>query len=89
MKRLGLFLIGIVLLTGCNENASSQATPPSARNVAWYLAHEKEHEITKQRCKADPGALRQTADCVNADQAQKEIFVWGREDALRQAQGGS
>ncbi|PPD10223.1 MAG: hypothetical protein CTY36_00590 [Methylocystis sp.] len=92
MKTLILTLLIATCLAGCNkEPSSSDAVPKTAapvHDVAWYLEHEAEHDATKRRCKANPGALRETAECINADQAQKQIFVWGREEALRRSREG-
>lgn len=74
-------------LAGCSDSGADRTTASegSPHNVAYFLAHSEEHEAAKLRCKNDPGALRNTPDCVNADQAQKQIFVWGREDAVRRS----
>lgn len=61
----------------------------SPRTVAYFLENPGEHDAVKRRCRNDPGALRNTSDCINADQAQKQIFVWGRGEALRRAREGS
>jgi len=92
MKTLISTLLIAVCLTGCDKGPSASdtasKTTPEIHDVAWYLEHEAEHEATKRRCKANPGALRDTAECINADQAQKQIFVWGREEALRRSREG-
>lgn len=92
MKTLISTLLIAACLAGCNKepsssDASSKTVAP-VHDVAWYLEHEAEHDATKRRCKANPGALRETAECINADQAQKQIFVWGREEALRRSREG-
>ncbi len=91
MKILISTLLIATCLAGCDKGPSSSGTAskttPAAHDVAWYLEHEAEHDATKRRCKANPGALRDTAECINADQAQKQIFVWGREEALRRSRG--
>ena len=61
----------------------------SPRTVAYFLENPGEHDAVKRRCRNDPGALRNTSDCINADQAQKQIFVWGRDEALSRAREGS
>ena len=98
------FVLVLVLfgVAGCKgEPATSQApnvAPPvsagavvseSPRTVAYFLENPGEHDAVKRRCRNDPGALRNTSDCINADQAQKQIFVWGRDEALSRAREGS
>ena len=92
MKTLISTLLIATCLAGCDRGpGSSDAAPktaPEVHDVAWYLEHEAEHDATKRRCKTNPGALRDTVECINADQAQKQIFVWGREEALRRSREG-
>lgn len=92
MKTLISTLLIATCLAGCNKEPNSSDTPSKTaapvHDVTWYLEHEAEHEATKRRCKANPGALRETAECINADQAQKQIFVWGREEALKRLREG-
>jgi hypothetical protein len=92
MKTLISTLLMATCLAGCKwEPSSSDAASKTAapvHDVAWYLEHEAEHDATKRRCKVDPGELRETAECINADQAQKQIFVWGREEALKRSREG-
>lgn len=82
-----LLLAGTLVISACKDADGPEhaATPPAPRNVAFFLANPDEHEAVKRRCKNDPGALRNTPDCVNADQAQKQIFVWGRDEALKRS----
>lgn len=87
-----LLLAGTLVVSACKEDAGAPERAENTarqRNVAFFLANPDEHEAVKRRCKNDPGALRNTTDCVNADQAQKQIFVWGRDEALRRSQEGS
>ena len=92
MKTLISTLLIAACLAGCDKGPKSSdpasKTTPEVHDVAWYLDHEAEHEATKRRCKANPGALRATAECINADQAQKQIFIWGREEALLRSREG-
>jgi hypothetical protein len=92
MKTLISTLLIAMCLAGCDSGSRSSdtasKTAPVVHDVAWYLEHEAEHDAAKRRCKANPGTLRDTAECINADQAQKQIFVWGREEALRRSREG-
>lgn len=83
-------LLGTLVLTGCSDTDADRAARPAAspHTVAYLLAHPDEHESIRRQCKNDPGALRNTTDCINVDQAQKQIFVWGREEAVRRSKEG-
>jgi hypothetical protein len=92
VKTLVSTLLIATCLAGCDREPGSSdtgsKTASEVHDVAWYLEHEAEHDATKRRCKANPGALRDTPECINADQTQKQIFVWGREEALRRSREG-
>lgn len=85
-----LIVLGVSALAGCSDSGADRRAKLAAspRTVAYFLAHRDEHEAVKRQCKNDPGALHNTPDCLNADQAQKQIFVWGREDAVRRSKEG-
>ena len=94
MRRFaGLLLLTAVGLGACKDEPAApekaDAIPTPERTVAFFLANPDEHDAVKRFCKNDPGRLRNTPDCINADQAQKQIFVWGREEALRRSKEGS
>jgi hypothetical protein len=89
-------------VAACKDDPATSQTPnvaptvsagavvsKSPRTVAYFLENPGDHDAVKRRCRNDPGALRNTSDCINADQAQKQIFVWGRDEALRRAREGS
>lgn len=92
MKTLISTMLIAMCLARCDSGSRSSdtrtKTTPEVHDVAWYLEHEVDHDDAKRRCKANPGVLRATAECINADQAQKQIFVWGREEALQRLREG-
>jgi hypothetical protein len=88
MKQLAYIFLAATCLAACGDQPGSSSVGTETHDVSWYLEHAAEHDKTKQRCKADPGTLRNAPECINADQAQKQIFVWGREEALRRAREG-
>lgn len=51
--------------------ACSPATPESGRTVQDYLADPSLRNDTVQRCANDPGRLRDTPDCLNAQAAAR------------------
>ncbi len=85
-----LLVLGASALAGCSDAGADRSSNSTAspRTVAFFLAHPNEHEAVKRQCKNDPGALRNTPDCLNADQAQKNIFVWGFDEAVRRSKEG-
>lgn len=88
-RSLSVLLLGACTLSGCSDSGTDRGSArTSPRTVAYFLAHPDEHETAKRRCKNDPGALRTTPDCVNADHAQKQIFVWGFDEAARRSREG-
>lgn len=88
-RSVTLLVLGVSALAGCSDSGANRTpTPPPARTVAYFLEHPDEHDAVKRQCKNDPGALRNTPDCVNADQAQKQIFVWGFDEAARRSREG-
>jgi hypothetical protein len=60
----------------------AQPLPPQERRtVSWYAANPWALEAVTRACRDDPGRLRGTSDCVNADQAR--IVVAEREARAR------
>ena len=51
--------------------ACSPAPPESGRTVQDYLADPTLREATVQRCANDPGRLKHTPDCLNAQAAAR------------------
>ncbi|EHR8682700.1 EexN family lipoprotein [Escherichia coli] len=63
MKKLALSLIVAAVLAGCGENTPVQT-------VDWYKAHEAERTAMIGKCKANPGELAASPNCINAEQAE-------------------
>lgn len=55
-------LAGVSLLTGCKEDKPVQTTE-------WYKEHNAERQAMLEECKANPGELAATPNCVNASRA--------------------
>lgn len=64
MKKLTLLAL-FVIITGCGENTPVQT-------VDWYKEHDGERKDMIAKCKADPGQLAGSANCVNAQQADDQ-----------------
>ena len=91
---LPFLALAFALLAGCGEEPDatsarvpapkSQADAPApARTVMHLLENPDEHDAITQRCKDNPGSLANTPDCINAAEARKRIFTWGRDEALK------
>ena len=65
MKKLSSVLVVAAALAGCGENTPVQT-------VDWYKAHDTERKAMIAKCKANPGELAASPNCINAQQAQNE-----------------
>lgn len=64
MRILGVSVLGLLELTACSRG------PDTARHtVDEYRADASLRHAQVKRCRRDPGALRDTPDCVNAETA--------------------
>ena len=66
MKKLVLSLVVAAVLAGCGENTPVQ-------RADWYKAHVKERLEMLAKCKANPGELAASPNCVNARAAQNQL----------------
>lgn len=55
-------LIALVSLSACGKSDAVQT-------VDWYKAHASERKAMLDRCRADPGELALTPNCINARKA--------------------
>ena len=79
---LGLLLWTLAFLALSAALGVAQPLPPQERRtVSWYVANPWALEAVTRACRDDPGRLRGTPDCVNADQAR--IVVECRQGPLR------
>jgi hypothetical protein len=79
---LGLLLWTLAFLALSAALGVAQPLPPrEQRTVSWYAANPWALEAVTRACRDDPGRLRGTPDCVNADQAR--IVVAEREARAR------
>ncbi len=93
-RPLPFLVLACSLLAACGEeNAATSARDPQpeapqvgaappAKTVIYLLENPDEHDTITERCKSDPGSLANTPDCINAADARKRIFTWGRDEAL-------
>ena len=72
MKRLYLSLVAAAVLAGCGENTPVQTAD-------WYKAHDKERREMLAKCKASPGELAASPNCVNARAAQNQLDLGSKD----------
>lgn len=65
MRGFFLTLLIAVGLAGCGENTPVQT-------VDWYKQHDSERKAMVAKCKASPGELAASPNCVNAQHADNE-----------------
>ena len=68
MKKLSIALVVATVLAGCGENTPVQT-------VDWYKAHEAERTAMIAKCKANPGELAASPNCINAKTAANHLTV--------------
>lgn len=69
MKQFSICMAVLVsALAGCSENTPVQS-------VDWYKANESERTAMIGKCKANPGELEASANCMNATKAANELVL--------------
>lgn len=59
-------ICSLASLTGCDSRGGRETT---VREVAWYEKNTAEREAKLAECRANPGLLDGTPDCINASRA--------------------
>ncbi|MDR0564683.1 MAG: EexN family lipoprotein [Azoarcus sp.] len=57
-------------LAGCWEDKPA-ASNEEVRTVEWYRGHQPERQAMLEKCKNNPGELRDAPNCVNARAAKE------------------
>ena len=69
MKKLSaLLFLAAVALAGCKDNDPVQT-------VDWYKANAPERAAMLAKCKANPGELAASPNCINAKTAANHLAV--------------
>jgi hypothetical protein len=84
-------VLSAALIASCNKEdagapdsrPAQNGSPARVKTVVYFLENAADHEATLRRCKNEPGSLGRTPECINAAEASRKIFIWGRQDALR------
>ena len=66
MKKLSIALVVAAVLAGCGENTPVQT-------VDWYKANAPERAAMLAKCKANPGELAASPNCINASRAESAV----------------
>jgi hypothetical protein len=66
---LSAFVMGLSL-TSCTKEALDPV-----HDVQWYKTHEGERKDMLAKCHNNPGQLAITPNCVNAEQAAREVLT--------------
>lgn len=77
MSKVVIFLFSIgalLILAACKED--SDTLPEATQSVDWYKAHQTEHHDVLVKCRANPGTIGMTPNCVNASRANSAM-IWG------------
>lgn len=75
MKKLTLLIatVGVLsILSGCKEDQPTEVV----QTVDWYKANKTERIEVLAKCKANPGELAASANCINASRANSST-TWG------------
>lgn len=68
MKKLSILILAVVALAGCNEKDPVQT-------VEWYKENAPERATMIAKCKANPGELAASQNCMNATTAANHISL--------------
>lgn len=72
MKKLTVLLVlagTLSMLGGCKEDKPAEVPADVVQTVDWYKANKAERADVLAKCKANPGELAATPNCVNASRA--------------------
>lgn len=75
MKQIALMIVATAFLTACGKSAEEIHT------VDWFKQPENKQVLTETltACQNNPGTLGQTPNCVNAEEAERQM-LWERAD---------
>ncbi|HEU5407041.1 MAG TPA: EexN family lipoprotein [Nitrospira sp.] len=68
------FLLGAFVMELSLTSCTREAWDPD-QDVQWYKTHETERKSMLAKCHNNPGQLTLTPNCVNAEQAWKEVMA--------------
>lgn len=74
-----ILLVAIASLAGCNDADKGQ----QSKSVGWFLDHREELAMALKACRDNPGAIGNTPNCINANEARNQVTVQEMENALK------
>lgn len=81
MKACFLVSVALLGLAGCDD--SDNETAVSDHDVNYYLNRPEARKSMLRDCENDPGRLRDTANCINAGEAERESFIQDLKESLK------
>ncbi|WP_050453532.1 EexN family lipoprotein [Candidatus Burkholderia verschuerenii] len=73
-RNLAITVLAVVALAGCDGEKT--------HSVDWYKTHETERLAKLKQCADDPGELRLSPNCVNANKAAEELSLDPKNKAM-------
>ncbi len=67
-----IFMVSALVMELSLTSCTREALDP-VQDVQWYKTHEAERKSMLAKCHNNPGQLALTPNCVNAEQAWKEV----------------
>jgi len=68
-----------LMLPGCDGNKKDTEEPSKPKEVVhtvgWYMDHPEEIRIKFAECISNPGELKNTPNCINANEAKQNIAL--------------
>jgi len=84
MRFVSVFgLLGVVALS------ATACSPTPQHDKPYYISHDAERAKQLEACKADPGRLGQTPNCINAQSAESDALTkdfWKRKEPASRVQ---
>lgn len=76
MKKKQVISVALAVMAGTIAiSLAGCGTSDPVHDVPWYKSHDKQRTAMVTKCKADPGELGNTPNCVNAQKAQSELLL--------------
>lgn len=81
--------VSIAVLIGLAALSITACSPTPQHDKPYYASHDDERAKQLEACKADPGRLGQTPNCVNAQSAESDALTkdfWKRKEPASRVQ---
>lgn len=71
VRNLAVMALVSFALTGCFDEEPASTVP--VHDVEWFKAHNDARKATLEECSNNPGELKDTPNCSNALEAEKQL----------------